>query len=328
MLDVLVIKNLDSTVEEDALPPDGMDDAATARALKQARAIIRLHVSNNLVPIIGGTDDARSAWVTLEDTFRINLMPRRLALTKQLNSVKLSRGESIAAYYARVCALCDELVLAGERVETHSLVVYILAGLPPAYQPVVVQIEDRADEDLSLENVVRQLRQQESRVTVDEHVEAAFTARVPSGAHIKPALDLSAVAAGCRDRLVATTALRSATIVKRWGIFRAKAGRRRLTVPLRDMRCTCSPKAMSAVDRAVVKRRGTRVRKAPGDWWDARALLAREAKIDPSGPVEPTSRSQAMSCANREDWLKAEAEEVANLMANETWELVKCPLRR
>eukprot|EP00955_Chlamydomonas_euryale_P017668 188916-Chlamydomonas_euryale.AAC.1 len=163
-----------------------MDEVAAARAVKQARAITRLHVSNNLVPIIEGTDDACSAWVTLEDTFRSNLMPRRLALTKRLNSVKLNRGESITTYYTRVCALRDELLLTGEWFETHSLVAYILAGLPPAYQPVVVQIEDCADEDLSLYNVVRQLRQKESRVTVEEHAEVAFTARVPGGTHIKP----------------------------------------------------------------------------------------------------------------------------------------------
>eukprot|EP00955_Chlamydomonas_euryale_P029853 314702-Chlamydomonas_euryale.AAC.1 len=111
MLDVLVIKNLDWTVEEDALPPDGMDGAAAARAVKQARAIIRLHVSNNLVPIIEGTDDARSAWVTLEDTFRSNLMPCCLALTKQLNSVKLNRSKSITTH---ACALCATILSSPE----------------------------------------------------------------------------------------------------------------------------------------------------------------------------------------------------------------------
>mmetsp|Transcript_30898 Transcript_30898/g.91898 ORF Transcript_30898/g.91898 Transcript_30898/m.91898 type:complete len:313 (+) Transcript_30898:555-1493(+) len=50
-------------------------------------------------------------------------------------------------------------------------------------------------------------------------------------------------------------------------------------------------------------RRSTRVRRAPGEWWDAHAMLARRAKTEPSGPVEPQTRSQAMNLVNSNDWL-------------------------
>eukprot|EP00955_Chlamydomonas_euryale_P023414 247278-Chlamydomonas_euryale.AAC.1 len=54
-------------------------------------------------------------------------------------------------------------------------------------------------------------------------------------------------------------------------------------------------------------------------------MLAQKAKTEPSGPVDPQSRSQAMNSANSDDWLKAEADETTNLMSNQTWELFKRP---
>ena len=74
----------------------------------------------------------------------------------------------------------------------------------------------------------------------------------------------------------------------------------------------------------------TRNKKKPGDWWvgdgtNLYAILEHTALV--SIP-EPSTRKQALDSAESKKWIKAEQDEIASLITNQTWTLVPPPPNR
>ena len=114
---------------QQALLPD-FDAARNADVDVQAQAISGLHVKDHLLSIIKDAKTARDAWEQLAKLFKDKSKAKISQLRRELNSLKMERGETVTRYIARAHDLRDELVAAGDTLFHHDIITHVLSGLP------------------------------------------------------------------------------------------------------------------------------------------------------------------------------------------------------
>ncbi|KAJ9531865.1 hypothetical protein QJQ45_022022 [Haematococcus lacustris] len=107
---------------------------------RKAKAFIQRHVSNLHIFTVKSADSAQDAWQTLESQFTQASVARQSQLQQQLSLLRMEPGESVARFYARLQQLLTELEACSCDVSESTIVLAILAALPPEYEGIVERL--------------------------------------------------------------------------------------------------------------------------------------------------------------------------------------------
>ncbi|KAJ9508260.1 hypothetical protein QJQ45_011766 [Haematococcus lacustris] len=131
--------------------------AATAQDQK-AKAFIQRHVSNLHIFTVKHANSAEDAWQTLESQFTQSSIARQSQLQQQLSLLRMEPGESVARFFARLQQLLTELEACNCETSKSTVVLAILAALPPEYEGTVERLRyDQTSADLTVERIKRVL---------------------------------------------------------------------------------------------------------------------------------------------------------------------------
>ena len=144
---------------------------------QKAQSLIGLHVCDEFVPTVIEAPNAREAWLALQALFQASSMTRKLALTQELNELRLDT--CMATYINRGKQLQQELAGCGHVVSSAELAGRLLMGLPKAYSTIVTVLESTAGDKLDINVVTTRLMQFEAKLTKENTTDAhALAARV------------------------------------------------------------------------------------------------------------------------------------------------------
>ncbi|KAJ9513533.1 hypothetical protein QJQ45_006177 [Haematococcus lacustris] len=130
---------------------------------RKAKAFIQRHVSNLHIFTVKNSDSAQDAWETLESHFTQSSVARQSQLQQQLSLLRMEPGESVARFYARLQQLLTELEACNCETSESTVVLAILAALPPEYEGTVERLRyDQTSADLTVERIKRVLLQKEA----------------------------------------------------------------------------------------------------------------------------------------------------------------------
>ncbi|KAJ9516547.1 hypothetical protein QJQ45_015104, partial [Haematococcus lacustris] len=130
---------------------------------RKAKAFIQRHVSNLHIFTVKSADSAQDAWETLESQFTESSVARQSQLQQQLSLLRMEPGESVARFYARLQQLLTELEACNCETSESTVVLAILAALPPEYESTVERLRyDQTSSDLKVERIKRVLLTKEA----------------------------------------------------------------------------------------------------------------------------------------------------------------------
>ncbi|KAJ9515742.1 hypothetical protein QJQ45_008622 [Haematococcus lacustris] len=130
---------------------------------RKAKAFIQRHVSNLHIFTVKSADSAQDAWETLESQFTEYSVARQSQLQQQLSLLRMEPGESVARFYARLQQLLTELEACNCETSESTVVLAILAALPPEYESTVERLRyDQTSADLKVERIKRVLLTKEA----------------------------------------------------------------------------------------------------------------------------------------------------------------------
>ena len=108
-----------------------------------------------------GAATARDAWLVLEGMFASRSRARVIQIRAQLTAAK-KKGTPAADYFRNMKHLADTLAAIGQPLREEETVSYILAGLGPDYDALVISLTTRND-DITLDEVYSHLLAFEQR---------------------------------------------------------------------------------------------------------------------------------------------------------------------
>ncbi|KAJ9525182.1 hypothetical protein QJQ45_020705, partial [Haematococcus lacustris] len=130
---------------------------------RKAKAFVQRHVSNLHIFTVKSADSAQDAWETLESQFTESSVARQSQLQQQLSLLRMEPGESVARFYARLQQLLTELEACNCETSESTVVLAILAALPPEYESTVERLRyDQTSADLKVERIKRVLLTKEA----------------------------------------------------------------------------------------------------------------------------------------------------------------------
>ncbi|KAJ9514290.1 hypothetical protein QJQ45_012314 [Haematococcus lacustris] len=130
---------------------------------RKAKAFIQRHVSNLHIFTVKNANSAQDSWDTLESQFTQSSVARQSQLQQQLSLLRMEPGESVSRFYARLQQLLTELEACSCETSESTVVLAILAALPPEYEGTVERLRyDQTSADLTVERIKRVLLQKEA----------------------------------------------------------------------------------------------------------------------------------------------------------------------
>ncbi|KAJ9519015.1 hypothetical protein QJQ45_026299, partial [Haematococcus lacustris] len=138
---------------------------AQAALDRKAKAFIQRHVSDLHIFTVKSADSAEDAWNTLEAQFTQSSVARQSQLQQQLSLLRMEPGETVARFYARLQHLLTQLEACDCETSESTVVLAILAALPPEYEGVVERMRyDQTSEALTVDRIKRVLLQKEADI--------------------------------------------------------------------------------------------------------------------------------------------------------------------
>ena len=179
-----------------------LTEPADADLSLKAHALITLHVEPHLLHLIDINANAATVWAAVERHFGGQQVVRLIELRREFTHLQLKDSESIADYFARAIELKEKFALTGEQLKDNEVRIQILAGLPPAYAPVVESI---AFNELPIAQLMSRLQTTEQRLAREKGLQFP-AAYVASGAAHSANSNVAA-----RERAAAGSSRRSRT---------------------------------------------------------------------------------------------------------------------
>ncbi|CAA0830411.1 Unknown protein, partial [Striga hermonthica] len=99
-------------------------------------------VTESVLVTTVGLTTSKEIWECLESTFASQSHAKILQYRLQLQTIK-KEGSSMKDYLNKIKTCCDLLGSAGEKVQDRDHMLYILAGLPQEYNPVLVSLSTK-----------------------------------------------------------------------------------------------------------------------------------------------------------------------------------------
>ncbi|KAM6552097.1 hypothetical protein CsatB_001905 [Cannabis sativa] len=119
-------------------------------------------MSEGVLASVACFSSSHAVWRALEQKFSSQSKARLLQLKNQFSTIRKG-GQTISDYVDKVQAIADSLAVAGSPILDQDLILQLLNGLGPEYDPVVSGITARSD-SLTFEEVQALLLSHESRL--------------------------------------------------------------------------------------------------------------------------------------------------------------------
>ena len=137
--------------------------AANHATSAKTKALIGMCVEDRYLSLVMECNTAKAAWDALKGVFAAQSGARKLALKKELNSLRMWDDESSSGFVARAKALGEAMAAAGYELPDGEIIMSLLAGLPEDYDMLVTTLTMREGE-LSLEETQTALLQYEQQL--------------------------------------------------------------------------------------------------------------------------------------------------------------------
>jgi hypothetical protein len=136
ILSVLEVKDLD-----DMLTSEQSENEAWIKRDKKTRAIIRLTVSDEIIPIIANLDTARNTWEALSIRFNQNSGTNKFFLRRKLYNIKKLENDSMHVYISKIRNIEHQLRSIGVNLDDEDMIAILLNGLSKEYDTVISNLE-------------------------------------------------------------------------------------------------------------------------------------------------------------------------------------------
>jgi hypothetical protein len=144
---------LQVTLEEDdllsviqkTLPETTTDEEKEIRREEdvKARKIIIYSVRDHLLPRISNLKTTYEMYEALKDMFESDNTLRALTLKGQLQSTKMTKGDTVATFFMKISEIKEQLGAIGEIMSDRELVLSTLNNLPKHWEPFLQSISGR-----------------------------------------------------------------------------------------------------------------------------------------------------------------------------------------
>jgi hypothetical protein len=125
-------------------------DEAQVKNDKKARAILRLSISDDVLPTIADCKTTKETWDSLAAHFNNTSGANQYFLLRRFYAIRKSKSESMASYITRVKIAVQELRGIGAKLEEAGIIAVVLGGLPKEYQNLVSNLESIKDVEISI----------------------------------------------------------------------------------------------------------------------------------------------------------------------------------
>lgn len=151
-----------SLIKEDVwdMVDSGLTSSPTAKEKKndqKALEMICLSISDNQIIHVKDCETAKDAWNTLSEFYEKSTFVNKLFLRRRLMSKRLEAGGDLEEHVNDIIQMADQLKAAGEKFEDRDISNIILCSLPDSFEPLIIALESRDEEDLTLEFVKARL---------------------------------------------------------------------------------------------------------------------------------------------------------------------------
>lgn len=132
--------------------PENPDEKWLANDDK-ARATIGLLLENDQLLHIRNASSAKESWEVLKDYYEKPSLTNKIFLYKKLFRTTMPENSDLKKHLNSITEIVQQLAALGKKLEDDLIVACILFSLPASYESLVMGLEARPDEDLTVEYV-------------------------------------------------------------------------------------------------------------------------------------------------------------------------------
>lgn len=154
----------------------GGDSDGDRKKDRKALAAIGLRVKKHHLITVERAETSKGLWDTFQSTYKAKSNANRIALRKQLNTLKKLPSEPITKYVDRARTIWSDLMATGTEMPETEVALLILTGLPKEYE-IVATVLETSMEKLTIEAMVSHLLSVEQRSSSAQETVTIYTAR-------------------------------------------------------------------------------------------------------------------------------------------------------
>jgi len=164
---VLTLRDLDDKLDEDSKPTEAETEtrelALWKRRDTKASAIIGLTLGSEQLEHVSGCMTTAEMLSTLQDVFQRKSLMNKMKARREFYTVAMNIGEGMLEYINRVRNLGENLKAMGGEVMEMDVAMNVLNGLTSKYENLLVALDAKAEDELSLVFGKSRLLQEERR---------------------------------------------------------------------------------------------------------------------------------------------------------------------
>ena len=154
----------------------GVVDDSDKKKDRKAIAAIGLRVKKHHLNTVEQAGSAKGLWETFQATYKAKSNANRIALRKQLNTLKKLPSEPITKYVDRAKTIWSDLTATGTEMPETEVTLLILTGLPKEYEVVATVLETSSTE-LKIDAIIPHLLSVEQRSNSTQESVPVYAAR-------------------------------------------------------------------------------------------------------------------------------------------------------
>jgi len=166
---VFALRDLDDMLDEDGKPTDAetCELAVCKRRDTKASAIIGLTFGSEHLEHVSGCNTMAEMWSTLQGVFQRKSLMNKMKARREFYIVEMTVGEGMLGYINRVRNLGENHQAMGGEVTEMDVAMSVPNGLSSKYENLLVALDAKGEDELSL-NFVKTRWIQEERRQADE----------------------------------------------------------------------------------------------------------------------------------------------------------------
>jgi len=162
---VLALRDLDDMLDEDGKRTDAEDrELALWRSRPtKASAIIGLTLESEQLEHVSGCNTTAEMWSTLQGVFQRKSLMNKMKARREFFTVEMTVSEGMLGYINRVRNFGVNLKAMSGEVTEMDVAMSVLNGLTSKYENLLVALDAKGEDELSVDFVNRRLIQEERR---------------------------------------------------------------------------------------------------------------------------------------------------------------------
>jgi len=162
---ILAVRDLDDMLDEDGNPTDAetRELAVWKRRDTKASAIIGLTLGFEQLEPVSGCETTAKMWSKLQGVFHRKSLMNKMKARREFQTVEMTVGEGMLGYINRVRNLGENVKAMGGELTKIDVAMSALNGLTSKYENLLVALDAKGEDELSLDFVKIRLLQEEWR---------------------------------------------------------------------------------------------------------------------------------------------------------------------